>query len=167
MSIPKRHHYLPESYLEGFTDGKGFWVFDREENEYRYQLPKDTGVERHYYTFDGKDGNKHPEGIESLFNDVESEAKPILTKLDERKQITQKDKVILAYFVSFLMMRVPASRKIFNENVKKQSVQLYKSMTSSEESIAEIINLQREADINIKYTPTRLCPFLLNFDTNV
>src|ERR1043165_1464790 len=53
MAKPKRHHYLPEFYLAGFTlDGareSTFTVFDRDECQFREQTPPNTAVRGYYY----------------------------------------------------------------------------------------------------------------------
>lgn len=51
MSKPKRHHFLPEFYLNGFTREGLLCVFDRETGEYRRQAPKNTAVIGHFYAF--------------------------------------------------------------------------------------------------------------------
>lgn len=161
MNVPKRHHYLPICYLEGFTDEKGLlWVFDRMENQCRRQTPVNTAVQSHYYRFEGKDGKRHSQEIESLFSYVESDTKPVLVKLNKRLCISPEDKEILAYFVSFLMTRVPAFEKAFNESVRIHSEHLFREITASQETIREWISrTERETGKRIKSTPEELCEY--------
>jgi len=49
MSKPKRHHYLPQFYLDKFSRSGSLYIFDRELNEYREQTPTNTAVKSHYY----------------------------------------------------------------------------------------------------------------------
>lgn len=58
MSNPKRHHYLPAFYLDGFCRDGVLCVFDRERHEYRIQQPKDTAVQGYYYAVTDNDGNR-------------------------------------------------------------------------------------------------------------
>jgi hypothetical protein len=52
---PKRHHFLPQFYLEGFARDGLVALFDREKNEIRLQQPLNTAVIGHFYTLkDGK-----------------------------------------------------------------------------------------------------------------
>ena len=40
MAISKRHHYIPQFYLKGFTNELGeYYLFDKERNEIRKSKP--------------------------------------------------------------------------------------------------------------------------------
>ena len=74
MSSPKRHHYLPDFYLQSFC-GNGFiWVYDRELREYRKQTPINTAVKSNYYAFRDENGVRNNEieailpGLKGLLN---------------------------------------------------------------------------------------------------
>ena len=95
MSTPKRHHYLPQFYLENFCQNDGFWVFDREKNEFRQQTPKNTALKSHYYSAEDQDGAKHTE-IELLLSRIEGHAKLVIAKLHARDTISKDEKKELA-----------------------------------------------------------------------
>jgi hypothetical protein len=161
MNIPKRHHYLPQFYLKNFTDDNGLlWVFDREKNEYRQQLPKDTAIKGYYYAFKGKDGRKHTE-IENFFSVIEGKTKPILIKLDKKESINTEEKEILAIFISFLKTRVPHFEKLTNESSEKIMKQMNRLMFSSEERVAAMIDrYEKETGKKIKIDPKELIDFI-------
>jgi hypothetical protein len=110
MNKPKRHHYLPDFYLNRFTDDNGlFWVYDRNKSEIRPQTPINTCVQSGYYSYDDKDGNRHTE-VEELLNTVETSAEPIIEKIDQGKALGDKDKADLAPFIAFQQSRTPYFR---------------------------------------------------------
>jgi hypothetical protein len=81
MSNPKRHHFVPESYLNGFTEEKtGFLhIYSKRSGLWRRQKPKQVMVRNKYYRQewapDGVDKNilektigftTEPKGLSSL-----------------------------------------------------------------------------------------------------
>src|SRR5262249_34594798 len=106
MSAPKRHHTLPQFYLERFCQDGRLWVFDRETGRFRREQPKNTSVIGHYYSVELADGQKET-GIESMLAQLEGETKPLLQTLEDRGTLTEEDKMIVALFIGFLFARVP------------------------------------------------------------
>ena len=105
---PKRHHYLPESYLENFSsDGKGVWVYDIERDELRPQTIKDTCNQSYYYCNEDKAGNRSFE-IEKQLAGVEGVAKTIIRdKIEKRLPIDEDDKDNLSVFIALQKLRTP------------------------------------------------------------
>ena len=106
MSTPKRHHYLPAFYLDGFCHEGLLCVYDRERREYRVQQPHDTAVRRYYYAVTDEDGTRNLD-IEKAFSRLESDTKPVIAKLDNREAVTAEERDTLAHFIGFLFVRVP------------------------------------------------------------
>jgi hypothetical protein len=110
MSNPKRHHYLPDFFLRGFGDGERLAVFDLEKNECRIQSTRNIAVIGHYYSFEWEDGTRD-DGIEKMLSRIEGRAKPVIERLDKRLNINNEDRVNLAYFLAFLIVRTPRHEK--------------------------------------------------------
>src|ERR1041384_1076630 len=106
MSNPKRHHYLPQFYLEGFTRNGMLCVFDREKNEYRNQRPKDTAVIRHLYTWTDESGEKHYD-LEQMLSLVEGRAKLVIQAIEKGANPSPLQRCHLAWFLALLACRVP------------------------------------------------------------
>jgi len=110
MPEPKRHHYLPESYLRRFTRGGApdslFAVYDRQQDEFRIQTPRNTAVANYYYTVQTAAGEKSAH-IEKGLAQVEDLAKPVIEKLPAGEQPTSHDRQNLALFIALLHTRVP------------------------------------------------------------
>ncbi|MDM0022107.1 DUF4238 domain-containing protein [Variovorax saccharolyticus] len=105
---PKRQHYLPRFYLEGFADDDGLVaLFDQKENEVRLQQPVNTAVIGHFYTMEDEQGRQRFE-IEEMLSKVEGAAKPVIDKLTARESITDQERADLAAFVALAAMRTPA-----------------------------------------------------------
>ena len=109
MSFPKRHHYLPISYLDGFARDRMLWVFDRVKDEFRQQTPLNTGLEKHLNTYTDEFGEKKT--IESELAEIEGATKSIIFSLNQRQKIKEPEREVLSQFVALLWMRVPIYNK--------------------------------------------------------
>jgi hypothetical protein len=148
MSTPKRHHYLPEFYLEKFSRNNILFVFDRELNKYRKQTPINTAVEKHYYTLEDGEGKKNTE-IETFLSQIEGKTKPIIEKLEIGENISEKEKGVLSIFVSFLMNRVPDFEKAEND-LHKKIIQMMSDMMFCDEKRTKSVMDQYERDTGKK-----------------
>jgi len=83
-----------------------FWIFDRENDEYRSQTPINTTVQTHYYSIRYEDGSKDHQ-LEDLLSQVESLAAPIITKADNEGIFSPDEKYIMSVFAELQIFRVP------------------------------------------------------------
>jgi hypothetical protein len=113
-NIPRRHHFLPKSYLEGFTKDEKVWVYDRTRNEFRQQSPRDTAVIRDFYVFENAKG-EDDYGLEVYFSRIEGKAKATIRDLEKQAQISPDARLNLALYISFLMVRSPKFDREVNE----------------------------------------------------
>ena len=56
LSTPKKHHYLPEFYLKGFSTAGWLWVYDRERNAYSKRRPETVAIRKGFYSIEDQDG---------------------------------------------------------------------------------------------------------------
>lgn len=103
---PKRQHYLPCFYLDGFATDGLVAVYDREKNEVRRQQPKDTTVIGHFYTMEDAEGRRRFE-IEALLSEYEGKASPVIKKLAVKETISADERSDLAIFMALGAMRTP------------------------------------------------------------
>lgn len=118
LSGPKRQHFLPKFYIEGFTKNGVVAVFDRDSNEVRVQSPQNTGVIGHFYTMEDADGRKRFE-LEQLLSEYEGKASPVIKRIAEKAEINADEREYLAIFVALAAFRTPDivdSIKAFNSN---------------------------------------------------
>ncbi len=116
----KKHHKIPKTYLERFTDSEGFvWIADRNLNLYP-QKPINTLTENDYYTIRFRTGGgtlnvetKFLGGIETRYSKIYKQ------KLEGQQPISQEDKAKLSIFVASMLERQPMTRqsleKFFSE----------------------------------------------------
>lgn len=161
MTSAKRHHYLPQFYLEGFTDTEGLlWVYDREQKKLRKQPPKDTAVQGYYYAFTDKHGNKRND-IEEFFSRVESETKPLLEKIDQGDLPSTEEKLTLAVFVGFQKTRVPDFEKSVDEAGEKMIKRMNEFMFQSEETASQTVRgFEAKTGSRLKCEPKDLVEFV-------
>jgi hypothetical protein len=103
---PKRHHFLPEFYLTGFTRDNYLWLYDRKKDEYRRQHPHNTAVIGHYYTVENPRGEKDY-SIEGFLSQIEGKAKSAIVKLDTGLGIAREERLDLAFFITLQLTRTP------------------------------------------------------------
>lgn len=140
----KRQHYLPQFYLKGFSNKGKLWVYDRAKNEFRIQTPVNTTIEKDYYTFVDKKGEKN-KSVEKILADIEGRVVPVFDKIKNQDCINDEDKGIMSLFLSFFIYRVPEFEKLSNEIAQKMAEIMMKNIITSREQAAKMIK-QYEKD---------------------
>lgn len=152
LTGPKRQHYLPRFYLEGFAKDGLVAVYDREKDELRRQQPKDTTVIGHFYTMEDGEGRRRYE-VEALLSEYEGKASPVIKKLAAKEPINAEERSDLAIFMALGAMRTPdiveslqhissgmileVAKRIFS-NVNAVAVDLRKRPENAEKSDDEL-----------------------------
>ncbi len=107
---PKRHHYLPKFYLDGFTTNGLVALYDRERKEFRRQAPKNTALENSFYSAQTDSGERFDD-VETAFALLESDAKPIVDRLEDGFSISQDERDVIAMFAAAFFVRTPGFRR--------------------------------------------------------
>lgn len=123
MSSPKRHHYLPESYLWRFANEKGFWVYDLKRDQYRPQVPRDTGVQSYFNAIENEKGERSFE-LEEMLSKIEGDVTGVMAKVEVRKELSDDERYLLAYFVALQRLRGPD----FHDDTSRMSEHMLKRM---------------------------------------
>lgn len=123
-SHPKRHHFLPESYLKRFTRGKALWVYDIESKQLRPQLPNDTAVIGYFNALEDRDGNRSFI-IEEALSEIEGAVARVMLQIEARRKLSDEDRRTLAHFVGLQMLRGPD----FHEDVNRMNDVLMRRFT--------------------------------------
>lgn len=109
--MPKRHHYVPVTYLKNFADVSGHLHVFRKDDPARpfRQKPESTGFERYYYSqFDG-DGVRDNDRLEVIFSEIETHWPAVVAALANRESMFAEAPHIIT-FLSLMRVRVPAFR---------------------------------------------------------
>ncbi len=110
----KRHHYIPQYYLKGFTASpttEEICVYERR------RQPFCTGIagvafQNHFYSVVDSEGVRDSNTLENyLADEIEKPAKPVIESLRRGQMITAPEKQALARYISTLLTRVPAHRE--------------------------------------------------------
>lgn len=139
---PRRHHYIPASYLAGFTqsgnrDSK-LYVFDQESLKSWVSTPEETAHERDFYRLD-PDENIDEFAVEKALGEFEGISIPVLKKIVETYEIpTGEEFNLLLNFISLMIVRTPHARYLIIEPMK-QVAKLSIEMALSDEKKYEIL----------------------------
>jgi hypothetical protein len=107
LTGPKRQHFLPRFYLDGFSRGGLVAIFDREKNEIRQQQPMNTAVIGHFYTMEDAEGRRRFE-LEALLSEYEGKAKPVIDKLVAAvPDLSADERSDLSIFIALAATRTP------------------------------------------------------------
>jgi len=115
MNIPKQHHFVPESYLSGFTFAESWngelWVIDQIKAEIRPSTPHKEAHQRHLYKVEVLNGGNEF-GVERALSDFESLSIPVLKDIGKTKCIPTGEKYnLLINFIALQIVRTPKFRK--------------------------------------------------------
>lgn len=109
-NIPRKHHYLPQFYLKGFSvDGEGLYQVDRSSGRAIGVRIKDTAAIRDFHHIDGGEV-ADPQALEKALAVAEGELAPHLVALLGGKFHDRATQMYVAQLVSMLRLRVPAVR---------------------------------------------------------
>jgi hypothetical protein len=119
-------HFIPKSYLKGFTEKKVLWVCEQGKS-IRASKPKEEANRPDYYTYE-RDGERD-DSTERTLQKIESVVAPTLQKIGNRQfQLTDTARNELYYFTALMFARVPAWRehldRLFSEITKEQQIKL-------------------------------------------
>jgi Protein of unknown function (DUF4238) len=155
MNIPKRHHFLPESYLFGFAQGGFVCLYDRQQHEYRWQQPRKTAVIKNFYTVLNTK-NEKDYSIESFLAEAEGKAIPVISKLDNGKSISPSERLNLALFVALLLSRTPKFEREITEIADRVHKIIAKEMIPDVAAAADLLARAGQHDI----TPESMLAFI-------
>lgn len=122
-SIPKKHHYVPVSYLANFTkdgtDRSQLWVFDHTNGNQWPSRPKNIAYENDFHTVETIEG-KDMKSYEEAFSQVEGMGKQIITNIISSLKMPMPDTEEynwLMNFIALLCERTRARRNHFSESM--------------------------------------------------
>src|SRR5688500_3332498 len=122
-SKSKRHHYLPVSYLRGFTDSSGkIHIYDKVKDDFYSGKPENFFVEGHRNTT--VLGDEKVDFLEKLYAEIDAAGAQMLQKLKRltfEGEFESELKMDILYFISFLRWRIPKMDKEADQLHKKYS----------------------------------------------
>lgn len=129
----RKHHYVPQFYLRGFTDEKGqLFVVDRPTEKTFRADPKNVAAQRDFNTVDVE--GMAPDTIEKGLAEFEGEIAPALERVKATKSLTNKtDRDLVMNLVCALAIRNPRQRATINDFVGEIAQQIAQLSLATEE----------------------------------
>jgi Protein of unknown function (DUF4238) len=133
----RRHHYIPQLYLGGFTDSGDksglLYAHDLRESKTWQAKPANVALVKDFYKIDAP--GVDPDEIEKLFWEVEGEAARILKKIIQLKKLParRKDYYMLMRFMAQVVIRRPSVR----ENLQRQQEKLLRMVAKMHASLPD------------------------------
>lgn len=135
---PKKHHYLPQFYLENFkidNENKMPQINVIPKNKRPFytfvSAIKDTGCETDYHTIEINDTQKDRNTIESELSKIESIHCNIIQKIITNHKINSEDKEEIIKFLLLMRLRVPTHKKHIEELLKSTVQTTYNILDKS------------------------------------
>lgn len=155
MSTPRKHHYLPQFYLEGFKilpqKGKKSHIWQIEKGgKQRHCSPaiEDTGCIRDYHSLDHNEGEPDHKTIELLLSYIEGKQANLVRCITDSKNIDSSQIGELAEFISLLRYRVPAFASHVETSLRKIVLDTLKIMCQSGKFGTPPVALRKMFDTN-------------------
>jgi len=130
----KKHHYVPVTYLEGFTGVDGFlWVGRKDDPENPLRMkPKETAFRNYYYSQPLPDGDYDNDQLEEFFSDaVETNWNGLRSKLINKEKLVVDEIIMLWQFIGLQRVRVPAARDMIESYLAHNAMVKFKDLEQS------------------------------------
>jgi hypothetical protein len=151
-TISRRHHYIPQFYLKGFTnDQKKFAVYDIKKDNLKKGL---FSPKTHFFEFDRnvlEIRGKKTDFLEVLYSKLDTKVGPLFNKIQstsEHIDLDAEEMFILQLFVSALFWRIPRSDRLIENYFRKiklgelgfEIIEEFTGESASEDAYREILN---------------------------
>jgi hypothetical protein len=140
---PRKHHFLPVSYLRNFCSAKGdLYVYERGKPP-RKSVPKKEAHIRDFYAYEGESGQNFE--VEKILSKYESEAAPVIqgivdrTKTKAHRHLRDAETETLRKLVALMFMRVPTGRKYNEEHAAPAARKLLEESARDPQKFAAIM----------------------------
>lgn len=115
-----KHHYVPQFYIKLFKIPEtkaGVFMYERNK-EPTQKNAANIVFKRGFYNYTEKNTGKKTEALEKTFSEIEDKVKPIIDSLvvDQTKQLTEKEKANLIYYIAHQRTRNMAYRETLKTN---------------------------------------------------
>lgn len=139
---PRRHHFLPVSYLRNFCSDEGdLYVYERGKPP-RKSIPKKEAHIRDFYAYEGETGQNFE--VEKILSKYESDAAPVIQGIVDRakskahRYLRNAETEILRKLVGLMFVRVPAGRKLGEEHITPAGRKILEESASDPQRFAEV-----------------------------
>ena len=155
MSEPRRHHYLPVTYLAGFASSRGSLSVIGVDGRRRTASPQAVGFENGLYRVDDVNGVE-PNDFEKDFANLEGAYTSVLRNVDDSKQLPHPSSSQFRTLIDFLVLilaRGPALRDGVNRTVRDFALAADREVRSSPESFSGAVAAARKSGADVPDDP--------------
>lgn len=151
MSVPRKHHYLPQHYLRNFGNRRGHICgFDTQTGSFFSCSVKDAGAERDFYSTMSAEGEIDHSSLEQKFSsEIEDLTAPVLDKVVQSVGISKREKEILCRFVGSQIVRVPDSYERVKRRVPEVGEKVLRRQVERIVANADLSPAQKSQSIEI------------------
>lgn len=124
--IPKKQHFVPASYLAGFTnpqESNRLWVYSKQGDEPRPSTPKEEGYERYLYAAEQADGTVDKASVERSLASLDQQGASLIADIEAGHALTTQQQFDLSYYIAVLLVRNPLAMKnyeMINESLMRE-----------------------------------------------
>jgi hypothetical protein len=150
--VARRHHFVPEFYLAGFT-GAGskddfLYALDRVTLKQWKARPAELAHQRDFYRIDLP--GVPPDAIEQAFAKFEARAAPVIERIVETRTIPSgEDFSILMNLVAWMAVKIPGIRSTISDFVDRVSKRILRLMVSTPERWQATVERARADGVEI------------------
>ncbi len=137
-NVARKHHFIPEFFLAGFTQTglkeTPLFVFDKRELRQFKASPQNIALSKGFYTLETTMKSKiRPDELERLIGQFENEIAPIIREIGNTGRLPKrKEFTLLLHFFALLTARTPTKKKLLIEPEEKIINHYFKTILSSE-----------------------------------
>lgn len=145
MTEARRHHYVSQCYLKGFTDGRSkkskLLVYDREARKVFATKPSNVASER---DFNRIDWEGDPNVLEKMLANFEGDADRSLRRLDDGAPFEGQDRENILQLVALFAIRTPRLREAWRRAQTQLAEHVMELALSSREMWESQVDQARE-----------------------
>ncbi len=138
MSIPRKHHFIPQFQLEYFKDCGGVWHYDLVKDKLQNIGVPNLAAESYLYAWKKKDGSKDM-FAEEFLSKIESGVAPIIRKIHNLNfNLDNEERSLLSFYIALQMQRTPTNRERTKQFVEGAVKKVMKFSALSSEHFQEM-----------------------------
>jgi hypothetical protein len=152
---PRRHHYLPQFYLSGFSSPNGeLWLTGLKDGKTWKGTPTSVGHQRDFYRVEDLPG-VGPNDLERKLADFEGSAASVVRGISTSKQLPEDEDAFsyLINLVALMVARVPRTREVFSRPIVETSRMMLQILASDERRLRSAYEGARQKDPSLPENP--------------
>ncbi len=165
MSTPRKHHYLPQFYLRGFSeDGRSVFQMEKSTGRAYNCSVGDAAAIRDFHLLDNAE-TEDPHRLEKGLSDVEAKLSVALAEAIKSGITSYRHYETLVFFLSLMRCRVPAFKAFidrFHQDVVRSTLTIMDNRGALPPRPKSLEHLLKIEDLEIDIANWKLMEFMFN-----